>query len=131
MSEAIPSVVIIDDETDLADLLVEAFEDQGFSATSYASGNDFLDKFPAGRLPSVMIVDDRMPGLSGPESLQKACKNQSPSPICYLMTGDMQFEEMGGDASLARQIFYKPFDPYELVEAIQRDLDARKLVRSS
>lgn len=61
-----PMVYIVDDDRDMRHSLVLSITVAGLAAQAFASGEAFLDAVPS-RATGCVILDDRMPGLSGIE----------------------------------------------------------------
>jgi len=62
------SLLIIDDEPEVADVLRDFFEEQGYAVTSALNGRDALVLASLSR-PDAVILDIRMPERGGPEVL--------------------------------------------------------------
>jgi DNA-binding response OmpR family regulator len=63
-------ILAVDDELLICDLLYEFLSLQGYEVTSSSSGQEALLKFEESR-PDVVILDIRMPGMSGIDVLRK------------------------------------------------------------
>jgi two-component system response regulator FixJ len=61
-----PTVFVVDDDTDLCDSLRWLIESEGLRVETYASARGFLDAYNDDR-PGVLVLDVRMPGMSGLE----------------------------------------------------------------
>src|SRR5512138_893060 len=64
-----PLALVVDDDGDTRFLLVNLLEARGYRAEACASGREALQAFAA-RRPSVVLLDYRMPDLSGLEVLR-------------------------------------------------------------
>jgi DNA-binding response OmpR family regulator len=64
-------LLIVDDEKDVAEFLAQEFQDRGYEVGLALNGREALDQIRLNR-PHVMLLDVRMPGLSGIETLQRA-----------------------------------------------------------
>lgn len=62
------SLLVIDDEPEVADVLRDFFEEQGYSVTCAFNGRDALTLASLAR-PDAVVLDIRMPQRSGPEVL--------------------------------------------------------------
>ncbi len=111
-SPAAPSrkqILVVDDEPDVLDLLVEYLEGKGFEALGVASGELALDLIPTFR-PRVVLLDIRMPGLSGVETLRRIKVLSQETPVVMISgTEDLDTarQTLGMGAS---DYVTKPFD---------------------
>lgn len=122
------TVHIVDDDAAIRDALEWLFQSRGVSATTWASGEDFLAAWKPG-LEGCLLLDVRMEGISGlqlyDELRSRGCRN----PALFL-TGH-------GDVPLAvtalkrgaYDFIEKPFNDNELVdrviEALEHDAERR------
>lgn len=79
------SVLIVDDEIVICQLLETFFSSRGYETRSAMNGIDALQKI-AGQIPDIVISDIRMPGMDGIE-LFKNIKERFPQVKLVLMTG--------------------------------------------
>jgi len=63
------SLLVVDDETEVADVLRDLFEEQGYAVTCALNGRDALVLASLAR-PDAVILDIRMPERDGPEVLR-------------------------------------------------------------
>jgi FixJ family two-component response regulator len=122
-----PIVFAIDDDASMREALARLFRSIGMRANVFSSAEEFLEfKRPDG--PAALVLDVRLPGLSGLE-LQRLL-NGSGIPIIYITGhGDipMSVEAMKAGAV---EFLTKPFRDQVLLEAIsvaiKRDRENRK-----
>jgi len=122
-----PIVFAIDDDASMREALARLFRSIGMRASIFSSAEEFLEfKRPDG--PAALVLDVRLPGLSGLE-LQRLL-NGSGIPIIYITGhGDipMSVEAMKAGAV---EFLTKPFRDQVLLEAIsvaiKRDRENRK-----
>src|SRR6201987_5585730 len=60
----VPTVFIVDDDRDVRESLQELLESVGFHSMSFGTAQDFLSS-PRSDGPSCLILDVRLPGISG------------------------------------------------------------------
>ncbi len=102
-------ILIVDDEVDLLHSLTAFFEDEGFSVWAAASGEEalaILEKEPM----DAVIVDMRLPGIDGNETIVKAYALQ-PSLQFLIHTGatDYQLPSFLRQIGLSEEaVFIKP-----------------------
>jgi FixJ family two-component response regulator len=122
-----PIVFVIDDDASMREALSRLFRSIGMRASVFSSAEEFL-AFKRPDVPAALVLDVRLPGLSGLE-LQRQL-NGSGIPIIYITGhGDipMSVEAMKAGAV---EFLTKPFRDQVLLEAIavaiKRDRENRK-----
>lgn len=113
------SVAIIDDDEAVRDSISMMLGNEGFGILAFPTADAFLSNLDAGRLPSCVVSDIRMPGMTGLD-LQKVLAKKWPLVPLVLITGH-------GDVSIAvnalksgaHDFIEKPFSPERLIEAIR------------
>jgi CheY-like chemotaxis protein len=114
-----PGVLVVDDEPLLLAVLQNALQDRGFTVWLAGSGLQALGVYQAHRKEiAVVLLDIRMPGLDGPQTLA-ALRQFNPAVRCCFMTGNMGLylpEELL--ALGAVQVFAKPFELPQLAEEL-------------
>jgi DNA-binding NtrC family response regulator len=82
-------LMVVDDEKNIRETIRDYFEDCGWSVRTFSSAEDALD-FLVNESSEYIIVDGRLPGMTGTEFIQKACRIKS--GIKYLIfTGSNDF----------------------------------------
>lgn len=66
-----PIIWAVEDSVEMQKTLVEIFSRLGCSVTVFGSAEESLMKLQAGARPDVMILDFRLPGMSGPHLFRK------------------------------------------------------------
>jgi len=102
-------VLIVDDDPDTREVLEELLLAEGFYIATATNGFEAIQKALSSPKPCVILLDDRMPLMSGMEFLDRRARDRRLQEIpVVLATGDPQtlreFSEHGGTA------FKKPFD---------------------
>ena len=64
-----PTVYIVDDDAGMRQSLKALVESVGLQAETHATGKDFLEAYDAAR-PGCVILDIRMPGMTGMQLLE-------------------------------------------------------------
>lgn len=91
MSNKIGIIAIVDDDEPLREALGSVLKAAGYSIDSFPSAEDFLDS-PRREEIACLILDVRLPGMSGIELQRRLSESGNPIPIIFV-TGH-------GDASL-------------------------------
>lgn len=120
-------LLLIEDDTELANSLVERFRDQGYVTEHVSDGIAGLAAALRGDFGAI-IVDRMLPGMDG-LSLVKALRREKSTPVIYLTTmggidDRVQGLEAGGDDYLV-----KPFAFAELMARIR--VMTRRIEQSS
>lgn len=116
-------VAVIDDDEAVRDSLLMVLSNHGFGVCSFASADAFLATLREDALPSCVVSDVRMPGMTGLE-LQTELKKKWPMVPLVLITGH-------GDVSMAvsalkagaHDFVEKPFSPDRLIDGIKSAID--------
>lgn len=120
MSEPMPSLLLIDDDVDLAHMLVEFLELQGFAVTTAPSGEAGLQQI-AVALPDLVVLDVMLPGIDGFAVLQQI-RRQHDLPVVMLTARGEESERIRGLTVGADDYLPKPFNPLELAARISNVL---------
>jgi DNA-binding response OmpR family regulator len=70
MSEPHKNILIVEDEAVLLGVLTEKLEKEGFNVITAKDGAQGLE-LALGRLPDLILLDNRMPGMTGYEMLTR------------------------------------------------------------
>ena len=93
----------------------------GFQVLSCSSGQEALDQIQ-GFAPDFILLDVMMPGMDGPQTLEKlgARVDLGRIPVVF-MTAKVQPAEIAHYRSLgARDVIIKPFDPMQLAAQVRQ-----------
>lgn len=117
-----PSVIfIVDDDADIRQALTGQLNSADYEAISFASPEDFLDA-PIPDVPACVLVDVRMPGMSGFDLQAALAERGRVLPVIF-MTGfgtiPMTVRAMKAGAL---EFLTKPIDEDELLSAIETAL---------
>ncbi|HIP95728.1 MAG TPA: response regulator [Anaerolineae bacterium] len=116
-------ILIAEDEKDIRDLVVFSLTYGGFEAISAANGIEAVAKAEA-ELPDLILMDVRMPKMSGYEACEKLKLNPSTRdiPVVFLSAKGQEAEIRQGLSAGAEEYILKPFAPDELVRRVQEIL---------
>lgn len=103
-----PTVLIVDDDADLRDSLAETLRDLGATVESAADGTTALGAL-ARLSPDLVLLDLRMPGMSGLEVLARIKARPAPPPVVILTavpdaTNTIEAMRLGAADHLAKPI---------------------------
>jgi two-component system cell cycle response regulator DivK len=120
MARSAPIVLLIDDHADTRDLYAQILSLSGFSVWEAEDGAAALAKAVAGLLPSVVVTDLRMPGLSASELCRRFAERGVPVVALTGVGPGHEHEEMRAAGCAA--IIIKPVTPDKLIEEVRRIL---------
>jgi FixJ family two-component response regulator len=127
MSEAI--VFVIDDDESIREALKSLIRSVGLSVETFASAHDFLQR-QRPDIPACLILDVRMPGLSGLDLQRDLTDANIHLPIIFITGhGDIPMSVRAMKAG-AVEFLTKPFRDQDLLDAIQQALERDRLARS-
>jgi CheY-like chemotaxis protein len=125
MAEAIPKVLIVDDERLIADTLLTILNREGFSAHACYSGDEAL-RLCTELDPDILLCDVMMKGVSGIELAIKLTENQCRAKIVLISgqaaTADLL--ETAKQRGYEFQIIAKPVQPPELIKKLRELVEA-------
>ena len=122
IKEKPPTVYIVDDDDAVRNSLRLLLKSVGLAAQSHASAQEFLERYDPAQ-PGCMVLDVRMPGMSGLELQQELNLRGAVIPVIFI-TGH-------GDVPMAVEalqhgafdFLQKPFRDQDLIDRIQRALE--------
>src|SRR5258707_2802854 len=77
-------VHIVDDDASFRTAMERRLKFAGYEVATYASAEHLLDRLPSESVPGCVLVDVRMPGLSGPELQERLSELGATLPIIFL-----------------------------------------------
>lgn len=111
------TIVVVDDEANIADLVGIYLDREGFRVVKASTGTEGIAAFREHR-PRLVVLDVGLPDIDGLE-VCKRIRAQSQTPVIFLTARDGEIDrilglELGGDDYLT-----KPFSPAELVARVK------------
>ena len=83
MEEAEKIVYVVDDDESVRTALTRSLEKRGYSVFCYDSGDAFLQSYESGHT-GCLVLDVRMPGMSGLEVQEKLVERHPALPIIFV-----------------------------------------------
>jgi DNA-binding response OmpR family regulator len=111
------TILLIEDEPEIADLLRLFFEREGFRISHAASGEQGLERLDE-RTPRAVVLDIGLPGIDGIEVCRRI-RARSDVPIIMLTARDAEVDKVVGLELGADDDVTKPFSPRELVARVK------------
>ena len=123
-------VHIVDDDASFRIAIERRLKQAGYDVATYPSAQHLLDRLPNESELSCILLDMRIPGLSGPELQARLSELGSTLPIVFL-TGyaDVQTTVRAIKAG-AEDVLIKPVSSEELLGAVERALAHHQVARS-
>ena len=119
---AAPLISIVDDDDSLRNSLNNLIRSVGFRAQGFPSAEAFLNSSEL-HDTACLILDVRMPGMSGLDLQRQLVATNSPIPIVFITShGDDDAQARALDAG-AVAFLYKPFREEALLKAIDSALN--------
>ncbi|WP_010630640.1 response regulator [Sporolactobacillus vineae] len=114
-------IMIVDDQPGIRLLLGEVLKNEGYTTLAAGNGTQALQMI-AGQDVALVLLDLRLPGMSGTEVL-KQIREHSPETRIIIMTAYTN-SEIAREAmeSGAIACFSKPFDLAALVAAVKKEM---------
>ncbi len=124
-----PTVFVVDDDAAVRDSLAELIESVGLHLEAYDSAQAFLAAYDPLR-PGCLVLDVRMPGMSGLDLQEELNRRQVLLPIIFITGhGDVPMAVQALKRGAA-EFIQKPFRDQDLLEriegALERDAGHRK-----
>lgn len=117
------SILIVDDDLKLNDMLVEIFNMEGYETLSAYNGEDAIEIISDNSDIELVILDVMMPELDGWDTLSYIKKHFEVKVLMLTALTD-EFDEVKGLRSGADDYVAKPFKRMVLVERVKRLLEA-------
>jgi len=125
MTETKPTIFIVDDDPSVRDSMELMLKSVEFNVKTFVSAQDFLTaNLQEG--PGCLILDVRMPGMSGLDLQEKLVSTKTPLPVIFITghgTVPMSVRAMKAGAV---DFLQKPFEEQDLLDAIYRAIKQQR-----
>lgn len=118
----------MDDDESVRGSLKRLIRSLGLAVETFASAEDFLSS-PDAAAADCLILDMRMPGLSGLDLQQRLAQAGSRIPIIFISAHDDQEARLRAMKGGAVAFLQKPFEEEDLLEALCTALRCRRARR--
>ena len=122
-------VVVVDDDITNLKMAGRILSKNNMRVTALKSGMALLDYIKTNK-PDLILLDIKMPGLDGFETMKRLQEQMNPSekiPVIFLTADDSQDAETHGLALGAMDFIKKPFIPDVLVLRVRHTIDLVRL----
>jgi FixJ family two-component response regulator len=121
-------VFVVDDDAPMRESLKNLLRSVGLRVEAFASAQEFLHS-PRPDVPSCLVLDVRLPGLSGLELQKQMAEGDRHMPIIFITGhGDIPMTVQAMKAG-AVEFLTKPFRDQELLDAVQHALERDRQAR--
>src|ERR1700727_2091331 len=118
-------VCVVDDDASIRESVESLLRAEGLRVETYCSAKEFLARSSA-EGPGCLVLDVELPGLSGLELQRELFRAEPDIPIIFLTGhGNIPMSVRAIKAG-AFEFLTKPFDPEDLLDAIQEGLLTRE-----
>jgi len=113
-----PTILLIDDEPHIADVVVYVLEENGFKTFTALSGEAGLKSFRS-RKPDLIVLDLNLPGISGLDLFRQIRALDPAVPVIMLTARSEEVDRVLGLEIGADDYVTKPFSPRELAARVR------------
>ncbi len=122
----LPTVFIIDDDAGVRESIQDLVESVGLQCKAFAGAQEFLSH-ERGKGPSCLVLDVRLPGMSGLDLQRELSRDAFRIPIIFI-TGHADIPmTVAAMKSGAIEFLTKPFREQDLLDSIQRSLTREQM----
>ena len=121
-------VFVVDDDASVRDALGSLIRSAGLTVQTFASAQEFLAR-PRPDVPSCLVLDVRLPGLSGLDLQKRMAEVDIAIPIVFITGhGDVptSVQEMKAGAV---EFLTKPFTDQDLLDAVEQAMERDRVAR--
>ena len=117
-----PTVFVVDDDAPMREALSSLIRSIGLRVEIFSSAREFL-RAKASDGPACLVLDVRLPGLSGMDLHRELIAADNPIPVIFITGhGDIPMSVRAMKAGAA-EFLTKPFHDQDLLDAIQQAID--------
>jgi RNA polymerase sigma factor (sigma-70 family) len=128
MNSSVPEVFIIDDDAGVRVGMQRLLKSVGLKSEAFATARDFLQR-QTPDAPSCLVLDVRLPGISGLEVQRNLIEAGIHIPIIFITAhGDIPMS-VKAMKSGAVEFLTKPYRDQDLLDAIQQALERDRTMR--
>ncbi len=109
-------ILIVDDEPEFVASLLELLEDEGYHVRTAGNGKEALEELGRGCQPCLVILDLRMPVMSGSEVYAAMQRRPDLASIPVLVSSSLDASQAPAGALFMR----KPINPDRVLDVIRQ-----------
>jgi len=123
-----PIVFVVEDDSSMREALTDLITSVGFLVEPFKSAREFLEHRRSDA-PACLVLDVRLPGLSGLDLQRELVRTEAPIPIIFITGhGDIPMSVRAIKEG-AVDFLAKPFRDQDLLDAIQHALEIDRAAR--
>jgi DNA-binding NtrC family response regulator len=127
MNEKTPSIFVVDDDSSMRESVRNLIRSAGFDVRTFASAQEFLAN-PRPDAASCLVLDVKLPGLSGLDLQQELAKLDVQIPIIFITGyGDIPMTVRAMKAG-AIEFLTKPFRDEDLLNAVEQAINRSRQI---
>src|SRR4051794_8860339 len=120
---------VVDDDALFRIAIERRLKLAGYEVATYESAQQLLDQLPAVEAPGCILLDVRIPGLSGPDLQARLIELGSTVPIIFLTGHADTATTVRAIKAGAEDVLTKPVESQQLIDAIERALKHQEAAR--
>ena len=121
-------VHVVDDDTSFRTAIERRLKLAGYDVATYTSAQELLDRLPGNQGLGCILLDVRIPGLSGPDLQTRLIELGSTLPIVFLTGYADTATTVRAIKAGAEDFLTKPVSSEQLIDAIERAMARQKLM---
>ena len=123
-----PIVFVVDDDPSMREALADLIASVGLSVEAFKSALEFLERRRPDA-PACLVLDVRLPGLSGLDLQRELLRTEAPIPIIFITGhGDIPMSVRAMKEG-AVEFLPKPFRDQDLLDAIRHAIEIDRVAR--
>jgi DNA-binding NtrC family response regulator len=126
MAEAVRCALVVDDEPEIRDILTHILEADGVKVIAAQDGHQALQRI-AFASPDAVLLDVRLPGLSGMDVLKRIRETDDDLPVVFITAYANIRQAVDAVKDGAYDYLSKPFDNAEVLRVVRRALSDGQL----
>lgn len=115
------TILVVDDELHIIQLLDEFLTKKGFQAIKCNGGREALNVIKSDKPIDIMVLDSKMPDVNGLAVLEEMDRIKSEIPT-IILTGSIDWRTKHKQSKNVRELLIKPIDLDELLNKINEIL---------
>jgi two-component system response regulator AtoC len=121
------SILVVDDDRSVRSYLSDFLSSCGYTVECLESGDQVVARLKAGYVPSLIVLDVVMPGISGIEALESIKEINSTIPVIIMSAAGQTKTVVDAMKMGAADFLVKPFEEQEVELAIENVVEKQKL----
>jgi FixJ family two-component response regulator len=122
-SSGVPIIAVVDDDESVRESLAALAESVGYQAVLFASAEEFLQSVDPRNSLACLILDVRLPGMSGVELYMQLTLSLRAIPTIFITAqADQRMNAWEANAGVLA-VLHKPFQPEVLLQAVRKAIN--------